>query len=189
MIFSGRISSDTNPCKIALEELKPLNILITSSTDQQAEKLNLFDGDLATYAKATPRQFKNAKKATITMDLIKTYHVTSIYIYHMILTDSCGAWKKIHTCLQDNTKTLLTGCNGGKKDDSKSNSSVEVKAFRDRRNKSSPVYLDTLELESDEEYNFTLTTNFIGNRIAIDTDTDTDGIAISDIVLVGTPYG
>ena len=107
----------------------------------------------------------------------------------MILTDSCGAWKNSHTCLRDNTRTLLTGCNGGKTDDSKSNSTVEVKAFWDRRNISSLVYLDTLELKSGEEYQFTPTTNFIGNRIAIDTDTDTDGIAISDIVLVGTPFG
>ena len=185
--FSGRVSSDTSPCKVKLGELDSVNVLISGSNDR-TEALHLFDGDLSTYAKAAPYDYRIITKASIIIDLLKSYHVTEIFIYHIFLTERCGSWRKRHPCLPENIKTMTSGCREGRKTAGILNSTVQVKAFRDTRSKIRPVYLKDLDL-ANETIDFKLTTNFIGNRLVLDRNTGTGGILISDIVLVGTPFG
>lgn len=162
-----------------------MNVFISSRTNGSVQNYtDLFDGNIRTYVEATAGPHK---KASITIALLKTYHVTTISIYNMWLTESCGATRPSHPCLPSVNRALLTGCRNKIKG---GNSTIQVRAFRDTRSKSNPVYSDSLDLGgSNKDYDFTLSTSFIGNRIVLDRDTDTGGILISDIVLVGTHFG
>ncbi|KAL5250263.1 hypothetical protein ACHWQZ_G016111 [Mnemiopsis leidyi] len=184
--ISCRVSSDTSPCKVKLGELDSVNVLISGSNDR-TEALHLFDGDLSTYAKAAPYDYRIITKASIIIDLLKSYHVTGIFIYHIFLTERCGSWRKRHPCLPENINRMTSGCREGRKAAGILNSTVRFKAFRDTRSKIRPVYLKDLDL-ANETIDFKLTTNFIGNRLVLDRNTSTGGILISDIVLVGTPF-
>jgi hypothetical protein len=148
-----------------------VNAYISGRNNANEQKLNLFDGDLATTVKATVVGIQ----AWIDILFDRPYYVTQIFIYQIFFNDHCEGLGSNH-CLHSLEDYKI--CKKRRKN-------IQIDVYMDKNkviNLGELVLNDGPELENQT---YTFDTNIIGDKLILVRDTGT--ITISEVIIVGTP--